>query len=85
MAILQDEVSDEEDEPGTLQVRYIDGAASSIGTLALALREIAHMRDLTRVELWLPDLLILRDAMSGAGYNRDGDDGTTLLVYQRSL
>ena len=83
MAILQDEVSREEDEPGTLQVRYIDGAASSLGTLALYLREVAHLRDLAQVELWLPDLLILRDAMSGAGYNTD--DGATMLVYQRSL
>jgi ribosomal protein S18 acetylase RimI-like enzyme len=85
IAILQDEVISGEDEPGTLQVRYIDGAASSMGTLALHLREIAQMRGLAQVELWLPNLLILRDAMSGAGYNRLGDDDVTMLVYQRSL
>ncbi len=69
--------------PGTLQVRYIDGAASSIGTLALALREIAQEHELEQVELWLPDLLILQDAMNGAGYTRSSQE--RMLVYQRDL
>lgn len=34
------------------------------------------------VELWLPDLLILRDTMDGAGY---ADDDETMLVLAREL
>jgi hypothetical protein len=51
--------------------------------LALALREIAAQRHLSLVELWLPDLLILHDAMNGAGYLRDSEEA--MWVYQRSL
>jgi len=67
IAIVGDAAGDEEDsETGTLQVRYIDGVAGGIGALALALRELATERHLSQVELWLPDLLILHDAMNGA-------------------
>jgi hypothetical protein len=84
IAIVRDAAGDEEGpETGTLQVRYIDGAAGGIGTLALALREIATERHLSQVELWLPDLLILHDAMNGAGYLRAVME--TMWVYQRSL
>jgi ribosomal protein S18 acetylase RimI-like enzyme len=84
IAIALDAVEDEEDpETGTLQVRYIDGAAGGIGALAVALREIAAERHLSQVEMWLPDLLILHDAMNGAGYLRAVQE--TMWVYQRSL
>jgi ribosomal protein S18 acetylase RimI-like enzyme len=84
MAIALDTVEDEEDsERVTLQVGYVDGTAGGISTLAVALREIAAERHLSQVELWLPDLLILHDAMSGAGYLRA--DLETMWVYQRSL
>jgi len=46
------------------------------------MRGEAHARNLEQVWLWLPDLLILRDAMDGAGYTR-GDE--TLWVYARAL
>jgi ribosomal protein S18 acetylase RimI-like enzyme len=69
--------------PATLQVRYIDGTAGGISTLALVLREIAQERELEQVELWLPDLLILEDAMNGAGYSRSSHE--KMWVYQRSL
>ena len=69
-------------ETPTLDVRYIDGLADSIGRLALALRAEAATADCERVELSLPDLLILRDAMDGAGY--EGDD-ETMLVFAREL
>jgi ribosomal protein S18 acetylase RimI-like enzyme len=72
---------DEETE-STLRVRYIDGQADAIGRLALALRAEAATRDCRRVELWLPDLLILHDAMDGAGYERDDE---ILLVFARDL
>jgi ribosomal protein S18 acetylase RimI-like enzyme len=74
-------------EPGwretpTLTVRYMDGLADSIGRMALALRAEATAEHCERVELWLPNTLILRDAMDGAGY--EGDD-ETMLVFAREL
>jgi ribosomal protein S18 acetylase RimI-like enzyme len=69
-------------EVTTLPVRYVDGLADSIGRLGLALRAEAATLHCDRVELWLPNLLILRDAMAGAGY--EGDD-ETMLVFAREL
>jgi ribosomal protein S18 acetylase RimI-like enzyme len=69
-------------EVATLQVRYVDGQAESIGRLARALRGVAAARGLARVDLWLPDLLILHDAMDGAGYQRTYSG---MWVYQREL
>lgn len=68
--------------PPALEVRYMDGQADGIGRLALALRAEAANERCERVELWLPDLLILHDAMDGAGY--EGDD-ETMLVFARDL
>jgi N-acetylglutamate synthase-like GNAT family acetyltransferase len=66
-----------------LEVRYVDGLSEAISRLALALRlEAAHAR-LRSARLWLPDLLILVDAMDAAGYSRD-EDGA-MWVYARSL
>ena len=72
-----------EDEPGRLHIRYMDGAADAIGRLALVLREEAGLRGHATVDLWLPDQLILRDAMDGAGYSA-GEGGAT-WVYARTL
>lgn len=52
----------------TLQVRYIDGLADGLGRLALGLRAYAGARGYSSVAFWLPTLLILHDAMDGAGY-----------------
>lgn len=73
----------EGDTPAHLEVRYLDGAADWISRLALVLREIAAEDESSRVWLWLPDLLILRDAMNGAGYTRPYED--VLWVYARTL
>lgn len=70
------------DEPD-LEVRYIDGLSDAIGRLALLLRGEAYQRGLSRVWLWLPDLLILHDAMDGAGYTRE--DAGAMWVYARVL
>jgi ribosomal protein S18 acetylase RimI-like enzyme len=70
------------DRTPTLAVRYIDGLADAIGRLALTLRAEAATEERERVELWLPDLLILRDAMAGAGYESDDE---TMLVFAREL
>lgn len=71
LAVAVPEVPPGSDLPH-LRVRYLDGTADGIGRLALALRERAAARALAGVRLWLPDLLILQDAMSGAGYARQG-------------
>jgi ribosomal protein S18 acetylase RimI-like enzyme len=82
VALVRDRRS-EASSLATLQVRYIDGTASGISTLALVLREIAQERELQQVELWLPDQLILQDAMNGAGYSRSSHE--KMWVYQRPL
>ncbi|HKW21658.1 MAG TPA: GNAT family N-acetyltransferase [Ktedonobacterales bacterium] len=70
------------DRTPTLAVRYMDGLADAIGRLALSLRAEAAATAYARIEMWLPDLLILRDAMAGAGY--EGDD-EIMLVFAREL
>jgi ribosomal protein S18 acetylase RimI-like enzyme len=70
-------------EPAWLQVRYMDGLPESVGRLALALRDIAALRGVSEVDLWLPDLLILQDAMYGAGYGRETEGA--MWVYAREL
>ncbi len=73
-----------EDDESTLEVQYLDGASEGIGRLALSLRRVAAERGLAQVELWLPDLLILADAMAGAGYARpEGDE--VVYLYAREL
>lgn len=79
LAIVTEEYSDGPE----LETRYLDGLSDAIGRLALLLRGEAHRRGLTRVWLWLPDLLILHDAMDGAGYRRD--DAGAMWVYARTL
>ena len=73
----------EEDRSARLEVRYLDGAADWISRLALVLREIAAEEELSHVTIWLPDLLILQDAMNGAGYTRAYEGA--MWVYERSL
>ncbi len=81
LAILRD-VPARGEEPARLDVTYVDGLSDSIGRLALVLREVAAERGATGVSLWLPNLLILHDAMDGAGYT---SDESPMLVYARTL
>jgi ribosomal protein S18 acetylase RimI-like enzyme len=69
--------------PRFLEVRYIDGLADAIDRLAYALRHRAAELDCATVELWLPDVLILRDAMAGAGYEQRGAHAH--WIYAREL
>ena len=64
-------------------MRYADGTADSLGRLCLALRSIAADLDCAKVELWLPSLLILRDAMQGAGFS--SADEEPMWIYARTL
>ena len=82
LAIVRDQL-DGSGEPGRLEVRYLDGMADGIGRLALALRALAAERGLATIQLFLPDLLILRDAMDGAGYASEGEGA--MWVYARDL
>lgn len=76
-------VTEDDSEGLELETRYVDGLSDAIGRLALLLRGEAHRRGLARVWLWLPDLLILHDAMDGAGYKRE--DTGAMWVYARVL
>ena len=82
LAMLEERPPYEPGERGRLHLRYVDGASEGIGRLALVLREEAGMRGLGSVMLWLPDLLILRDAMAAAGYE---SDDTPMWIYARDL
>jgi ribosomal protein S18 acetylase RimI-like enzyme len=72
---------DNPDDPPILSVWYCDGSADALGRMGVALRALATAQDLPRVELWLPDLLILRDAMDGAGFSAH----EPMWVYTREL
>jgi GNAT superfamily N-acetyltransferase len=82
LAMLEERAGDEPGERGHLHIRYMDGASEGIGRLALVLREEAGLRGLESVVIWLTDLLILRDAMAGAGYT--SSEGP-MWVYAREL
>ena len=66
-----------------LEVRYMDGQSEAISRLALALRLHAAQQGIASVRLWLPDLLILADAMNAAGYTRN--EAGAMWVYARAL
>jgi ribosomal protein S18 acetylase RimI-like enzyme len=72
---------DNADNTPILSVWYADGSADALGRMGVALRALARAESLPRVELWLPDLLILRDAMDGAGFTQ----GTVMWIYAREL
>lgn len=61
-------ITDEDHEDGTLAIAYIDGASQAIGELALALRIWAQAQGFAQVTAATADLLILTDALNGAGY-----------------
>ena len=82
LAILEERPPYTPGERGRLHLRYVDGASEGIGRLALVLREEAGLRGLESVTLWLPDLLILRDAMAAAGYEASE---SAMWVYARDL
>jgi ribosomal protein S18 acetylase RimI-like enzyme len=72
---------DHPDDRPLLSAWYCDGSADALGRMGVALRALARTMNLLRVELWLPDLLILRDAMDGAGYSA----GEPMWTYAREL
>ena len=83
LALLEERPAYTPGEPGRLHLRTLDGSSEGIGRLALVLREEAGLRGLGSVVAWLPNLLILRDAMAGAGYEAEED--MPMWVYARDL
>ncbi len=66
-----------------LFIGYIDGTtAESIGLIAYALRQKIAALGLERVTAAMPDLIMVRDAFTGAEYE---SDGPVFYAYERSL
>jgi ribosomal protein S18 acetylase RimI-like enzyme len=73
--------TDNPNDPPILSVWYCDGSADALGRMGVALRALATKQNLSPVALWLPDLLMLRDAMDGAGFSAH----EPMWVYSREL
>lgn len=65
-----------------LFIGYIDGTTESISLLAYALRRKLPALGLTQIRAAVPDLIMVRDAFTGAEYTWDG---TIFYTYERSL
>ena len=65
-----------------LSIGYIDGTTESIGLIAYFLRHHVLDMELDHVAAYVPDLMMVRDAFSGAEYEWDG---SVFYTYERSL
>ena len=65
-----------------LSVGYIDGTTESISLIAYALRQQIVGMGLESVNAYVPDLIMVRDAFVGAGYEWDGN---IFCTYGREL
>lgn len=65
-----------------LFIGYIDGTTEAIGLIAYALRLRVSTLGLAEVRASVPDLLMVRDAFSGAEYTASE---STFYTYERSL
>lgn len=70
-------------ETATLLVEYSDGTSEGIGRLAYGLRTWALERGAAQVAITVPNLLMLRDALEGTGYQTE--DTGFFLVYEREI
>ncbi len=76
-------VEPREDRQGQhLFIGYIDGTTESISLLAYALRRKLPEMGLEQVRANVPDLMMVRDAFSGAEYEWNG---SLFYIYERSL
>ena len=64
-------------------IRYLDGTAQGIGQLALHLRALAATQGYDLIEARPPDLLIVHDALAGAGFTRTED--ATRWLFAKDL
>ena len=65
-----------------LFIGYIDGTTESISLIAYALRQRLSALGLAEVRASVPDLMMVRDAFSGAEYTTDE---STFYTYERGL
>ncbi|HZU69097.1 MAG TPA: GNAT family N-acetyltransferase [Ktedonobacteraceae bacterium] len=65
-----------------LFIGYIDGTTESISLIAYALRDRISEMNLDAVQANVPDLIMVRDAFTGAEYEWDG---TIFYTYERVL
>ena len=65
-----------------LSIGYIDGTTESISLIAYTLRRKLSEPGLESVRVNVPDLIMVRDAFTGAEY--EGSD-QTFYTYERSL
>ncbi|MDQ6645150.1 MAG: hypothetical protein M3Y76_11945, partial [Chloroflexota bacterium] len=65
-----------------LSIGYIDGTTESISLIAYALRGQITSMGLESITAYVPDLMMVRDAFVGAGYEWDGK---IFYTYERSL
>ncbi len=69
--------------PELFSIAYLDGAADAISRLALVLRSVAAARGYDAIDARPPDLLIVHDALAGAGFARMDSD--THALYAADL
>lgn len=65
-----------------LAIGYIDGTTESISLLAYALRNMLPHSGLDAISANIPDLMMVRDAFTGAEYEWSG---SIFYIYERSL
>ena len=65
-----------------LSIGYIDGTTESISLLAYALRKMLPDFGVENIQADIPDLMMVRDAFTGAEYE---SDGSIFYIYERGL
>ena len=65
-----------------LSIGYIDGTTESISLIAFALRQQLTSMNLVSTNAYVPDLIMVRDAFVGAGYEWDGK---IFYTYEKDL
>ncbi len=66
----------------SLSIGYIDGTTESISLLAYALRKMLPDFGVENIQADIPDLMMVRDAFTGAEYE---SDGSLFYIYERGL
>ncbi len=66
----------------SLSIGYIDGTTESISLLAYALRKMLPDFGVQNIQADIPDLMMVRDAFTGAEYE---SDGSLFYIYERNL
>jgi len=69
-------------EEKLLSIGYIDGTTESISLLAYAMRKLLPDFGLKSINADIPDLMMVRDAFTGAEYE---SDGSIFYIYERGL